>query len=168
MVTVSVTLCYCEQISAIQTFHDGQQGPGEAAVKFVSLLKNVSGNLLSLMIVLEPPRTICVFLQKENIIGNFLSIKGKGALEGLAHWQHKAMHLQYFNAPLSGFLFYFTKCIPLVIRPQFSSRKNAFFLLIKSLCASLIEFMMCSSVTVSEILEFSISTKDKATLQVLE
>lgn len=62
MVTVSVTLCYCEQISAIQTFHDGQQGPGEAAVKFVSLLKNVSGNLLSVMIVLEPPRTICVFL----------------------------------------------------------------------------------------------------------
>lgn len=40
------------------------------------------------------------------MIGNFLSIKGKGALEGIAYWQHEAMDLQHLNAPLSDFLFH--------------------------------------------------------------
>lgn len=51
------------------------------------------------------------------------------------------MDLQYLNAPLSDFLFCFTKCIPLVIRPQFSSLKMPFFFL--RVCAHLWFSLWC-------------------------
>lgn len=57
-----LTLCRSHFLLLQANLSDSdKQGPGEADAKFVSLWRNVSRKLLSVVIVLEPPRTICIF-----------------------------------------------------------------------------------------------------------